>query len=87
MAVRGGAVMSHLRISDETIPGDLVPKGGADMILSMEPLEALRYTGYLKPDGICGKCGDECGLTARLQGQFCFLFWFLRLSAMTSTIF
>lgn len=58
MAVRGGAVMSHLRISDKTIPGDLVPKGGADMILSMEPLEALRYTGYLKPDGICVSSGD-----------------------------
>lgn len=58
MAVRGGAVLSHLRISDETIPGDLVPKGGADMILSMEPLEALRYTAYLKPDGICVSSGD-----------------------------
>ena len=53
MAVRGGAVMSHLRLSDKAIPGDLVPRGGADMILSMEPLESLRYTGYLKPDGIC----------------------------------
>lgn len=53
MAQRGGAVMSHLRISDNDIPGDLVPRGGADMLLSMEPLEALRYTGYLKPDGAC----------------------------------
>ena len=51
MAQRGGAVLSHLRISDETIPGDLVPKGGADMILSMEPLETLRYTDYLKTEG------------------------------------
>ena len=53
MAQRGGAVMSHLRISDETIPGDLVPKGGADLIVSMEPLELLRYTAYLKPHGAC----------------------------------
>ncbi len=53
MAQRGGAVMSHLRLSDEVIPGDLVPQGGADMILSMEPLEALRYTAYLKPEGTC----------------------------------
>jgi indolepyruvate ferredoxin oxidoreductase, beta subunit len=53
MAQRGGAVLSHLRLSDAAIPGDLVPKGGADMILSMEPLEALRYTAYLKPDGTC----------------------------------
>lgn len=58
MAVRGGAVMSHLRISDTSIPGDLVPRGGADMVLSMEPLESLRYTGYLKPDGICVTATD-----------------------------
>ena len=51
MAQRGGAVMSHLRISDDTIYSDLVSKGGADLILSMEPLESLRYTDYLKPDG------------------------------------
>lgn len=51
MAQRGGAVMSHLRISDCEIPGDLVGKGSADMILSMEPLEALRYLEYLKPEG------------------------------------
>lgn len=53
MSQRGGAVMSHLRLSDETIPGDLVPQGGADLIISMEPLELLRYTAYLKPDGAC----------------------------------
>ncbi len=52
MAQRGGAVMSHLRISDDTIYSDLVSKGGADLILSMEPLESLRYTDYLKPDGV-----------------------------------
>ena len=51
MAQRGGAVMSHLRISDGEIAGDLVGSGSADMILSMEPLEALRYLSYLKPEG------------------------------------
>ena len=51
MAQRGGAVMSHLRISDEEIPGDLVGLGNADMILSMEPLESLRYLGYLSKTG------------------------------------
>ncbi len=51
MAQRGGAVLSHLRISDGVIPGDLVPRGGADLILSMEPLESLRYTDYLKESG------------------------------------
>ncbi|MCL2180568.1 MAG: indolepyruvate oxidoreductase subunit beta [Treponema sp.] len=52
MAQRGGAVLAHLRISDKKIPGDLVPKGSADLVLSMEPLESLRYVSYLKPDGI-----------------------------------
>jgi indolepyruvate ferredoxin oxidoreductase beta subunit len=52
MAQRGGAVLAHLRISDRAIAGDLVPSGGADMILAMEPLESLRYLSYLKPEGI-----------------------------------
>ena len=52
MAQRGGAVLAHLRISDAQIAGDLVPSGGADMVLAMEPLESLRYLSYLKPDGI-----------------------------------
>jgi len=52
MAQRGGAVQSHMRLSDGTIWSDLIPKGEADMILSVEPLEALRYLDHLKPDGI-----------------------------------
>jgi len=52
MAQRGGAVQSHLRLSNERIWSDLIPKGEADMILSVEPLEALRYFDYLSPDGI-----------------------------------
>lgn len=52
MAQRGGAVQSHMRLSDGTIWSDLIPKGEADMILSVEPLEALRYFDYLRPDGI-----------------------------------
>jgi indolepyruvate ferredoxin oxidoreductase beta subunit len=51
MAQRGGAVQSHLRISDEVIFSDLIPKGEADLILSVEPLEALRYADYLHPNG------------------------------------
>jgi indolepyruvate ferredoxin oxidoreductase beta subunit len=49
MAQRGGAVQSHLRISDSYIASDLVPKGSADIIISMEPLEVLRYTAWLSP--------------------------------------
>jgi indolepyruvate ferredoxin oxidoreductase beta subunit len=52
MAQRGGAVQSHLRLSSGRIWSDLIPKGEADLILSVEPLEALRYFDYLKPGGI-----------------------------------
>lgn len=51
MAQRGGAVQADLRISDGPIPGDLIAKGRADMILSMEPLESLRYVDFLSEKG------------------------------------
>lgn len=51
MSQRGGAVQSHLRLSDGHIYSDLIPLGEADMILSVEPLETLRYFEYLRPDG------------------------------------
>lgn len=53
MAQRGGGVMSHLRLSDGRIECDLVPQGCADLLFSLEPLEILRYTAWLKPDGHC----------------------------------
>jgi indolepyruvate ferredoxin oxidoreductase beta subunit len=52
MSQRGGAVESHLRLSREQIFSDLIPKGAADLILSVEPLEALRYFNYLRPEGM-----------------------------------
>ena len=52
MSQRGGAVQSHLRISDQEIFSDLIPKGKADMIISLEVMEALRYIPYLAEDGI-----------------------------------
>ncbi|WP_167611843.1 indolepyruvate oxidoreductase subunit beta [Maribellus sediminis] len=51
MSQRGGAVVSHLRISDKAIASDLIPLGSADLILSVEPMEALRYLPYLSPTG------------------------------------
>jgi indolepyruvate ferredoxin oxidoreductase beta subunit len=51
MAQRGGAVLAHLRLSDREIASDLVPQGGADLIISMEPLESLRYAAWLAPEG------------------------------------
>jgi len=51
MSQRGGDVQSHLRLSDQIIFSDLIPYGKADMILSVEPMEALRHLPYLAPDG------------------------------------
>lgn len=52
MAQRGGAVVSHLRISSDQIYSDLAPQGSADLVLSIEPLESLRYGQYLSPTGM-----------------------------------
>ncbi len=51
MSQRGGAVQSHLRISEKPIASDLIPHGKADVIISVEPMEALRYLPYLSKDG------------------------------------
>lgn len=51
MSQRGGAVQSNLRISDKEIASDLIPSGKADMILSVEPMESLRYLPMLSDDG------------------------------------
>lgn len=51
MSQRGGDVQSFMRISDKPIYSDLIPRGSADIILSVEPMEALRYLPYLKQGG------------------------------------
>ena len=51
MSQRGGEVVSHLRISDKPVFSDLIPQGGADIILSVEPMESLRYLSYLSKSG------------------------------------
>ena len=51
MSQRGGDVQSNLRLSDQPIASDLIPLGAADLIISLEPMEALRYLPYLKKDG------------------------------------
>lgn len=51
MSQRGGAVQSHLRISDKTISSDLIPEGKTDIILSVEPMESLRYLPFLSANG------------------------------------
>lgn len=51
MSQRGGAVVAHLRISDQPIHSATVGLGKADLVISMEPLESLRYLEYLAPTG------------------------------------
>ena len=51
MSQRGGDVQSNLRLSDKPFASDLIPLGTADMILSLEPMEALRYLPFLAKDG------------------------------------
>ncbi len=51
MSQRGGDVQSNLRISSDPIASDLIPLGKADIIISLEPMEALRYLPYLNKDG------------------------------------
>lgn len=51
MSQRGGDVQSNLRLSDRPIASDLIPLGHADLIISLEPMESLRYLPYLHRDG------------------------------------
>lgn len=50
MAQREGSVVSHVRLGVPDV-GPLIPGGGADVLLALEPAEACRNLGYLKPDG------------------------------------
>ena len=51
MAQRGGAVSAFVRLSDTPIASDLIPDGTASLVLSVEPMESLRYAAMLRPDG------------------------------------
>jgi indolepyruvate ferredoxin oxidoreductase beta subunit len=51
MSQRGGAVESHLRLSDQEIFSDLISQGQADIILAVEPMESLRYLPFLSTTG------------------------------------
>lgn len=51
MSQRGGDVQSNLRLSSDPIASDLIPRGGADLVISLEPMEALRYLPYLSRQG------------------------------------
>ncbi len=51
MSQRGGDVQSHFRLADYEIASDLIPQGQADLIISVEPMESLRYLPWLSPKG------------------------------------
>ena len=51
MSQRGGDVQSHMRLSDKNISSDLIPYGKADLIISVEPMESLRYLPWLSATG------------------------------------
>jgi indolepyruvate ferredoxin oxidoreductase, beta subunit len=51
MSQRGGDVQSHFRLSDKPVASDLIPYGKADLIISVEPMESLRYLPWLSKDG------------------------------------
>ena len=58
MAQRGGSVHATLRLADEPIHGALIPRGAADLVLATEPLEALRYSDELGPEGFLMSAAD-----------------------------
>jgi len=51
MSQRGGDVQSHLRLSDKPVSSDLIPHGKANLIISVEPMESLRYLPWLSKNG------------------------------------
>ncbi|MCB9897927.1 MAG: indolepyruvate oxidoreductase subunit beta [Planctomycetes bacterium] len=58
MSQRGGAVQAFLRIADAPVHSDFVSHGTADLVLALEPLEALRQVAYLKPGGLLLTAAD-----------------------------
>ena len=52
MAQRGGAVVAHLRLANGPIYSDLIPAGGADVLLAIEPMEALRQLDAVRASGV-----------------------------------
>lgn len=51
MSQRGGDVQSDLRLSEEPVFSDLIPRGEADLVIATEPMEALRYVPFLGREG------------------------------------
>lgn len=61
MAQRGGAVQAHLRYSDRELMSDLIPRGRAELVLALEPLESLRHVAWLREGGVL--IASTCAVT------------------------
>lgn len=51
MSQRGGSVSSQVRYGDEKVYSPVIEVGGADILVSFERMEALRWLRFLKPGG------------------------------------
>lgn len=82
MSQRGGSVSSQVRYGEE-VNSPVIEKGGSDILVSFEKLEALRWLKYLKPDGkivvnnyninpipvTMGKCSYPEGIVDELKSK------------------
>ncbi len=69
MSQRGGDVQSNLRISDKPIASDLIPSGKCDLIISLEPMEGLRYLPYLSPERMASNQRNSVRQHPQLSGR------------------
>jgi indolepyruvate ferredoxin oxidoreductase beta subunit len=52
MSQRGGSVMSHLRVSEASAWSPQIPRGRADVLIALEPIEAVRVMRAYGNSGI-----------------------------------
>ena len=70
MSQRGGSVSSQVRYGEEKVYSPVIEIGGADMIVSFEKMEALRYIRYLKPEGKIVTNNFRMNSVSTLVGKF-----------------
>ncbi|WP_343338015.1 hypothetical protein TPELB_34640 [Terrisporobacter petrolearius] len=70
MSQRGGSVSSQVRYSEDNVYSPVIEIGGADMIVSFEKMEALRYLKYLKPEGKVVVNNYRLNSVSTLVGKF-----------------
>lgn len=70
MSQRGGSVSSQVRYSEDNVYSPVIEIGGADMIVSFEKMEALRYLKYLKPEGKIVANNFKLNSVSTISGKF-----------------